>query len=199
MRQSCFQFFFSLHNASVYGPKRMESGGEAQRARSIENDTIVDGSSGPSNIFISGATGPNAALINGHYVPTQETGLDGRILYLKSDFDMNYDEESFFDGRDASVDHAKGLMCIEHRSGDWEVKHVSQRGTALCYACFKNGSSLETCTSRLWRAVWIDQMDQIDQMEWRDDRNIKLVSGEKAMKAVKCPNFKSGIVIAVAT
>ena len=177
----------------------MESGGEAQRARSMENDTIVDGNSGPSNIFISGATGPNAARINGHYVPTQETGLDGRILYLKSDFDMTYDEESFFDGRDASVDHSKGLMCIEHRSGNWEVKHVSQRGTALCFACFKNGLSLETCTSRLWRAVWIDQMDQIDQMEWRDDRKIKLVSGEKAMKAVRCPNFKSGIVIAVAT
>ena len=164
-----------------------------------EARAIADDNSKATDVFISGATGPNAARINGHYVPTQETGLDGRILYLKSDFDMTYDEESFFDGRDASVDHAKGLMCIEHRSGDWEVKHVSQRGTALCYACFKNGLSLETCTSRLWRAVWIDQMDQIDQMEWRDDRNMKLVSGEKAMKAVRCPNFKSGNVIAVAT
>ncbi len=175
----------------------MESGGEAQRARSMESDTIAGGSSGPSNIFISGATGPNAALINGHYVPTQEsqTGLDGRPLYMKSDFDVNY-EDGVHDDRIASADNAKCLMCIEHRSGYWEVKHVSQRGTALCYACFKNGLSLETCTSRLWRAVRIVGPDQ---MEWRDDRKIKLVTGEKAMKAVRCPNFKSCIAIAVAT
>ena len=158
------------------------------RAIAVDNSKATD-------VFISGATGPNAARINGHYVPTQETGLDGRILYLKSDFDVNYDE-CFLDDRDASADDAKGLMCIEHRSGDWEVKHVSQRGTAMCYACFTNGSSLETCTSRLWRAVRIVGPDQ---MEWRDDRNIKLVTGEKAMKAVRCPNFRSGVVIAVAT
>ena len=169
----------------------MKAADEA-RAIAVDNSKATD-------VFISGATGPTAALINGHYEPTQETGLDGRILYLKSDFDVNYDEEDVLDDRDASADNAKGLMCIEHRSGDWEVKHVSQRGTALCCACFTNGSSLETCTSRLWRAVWIDQIDQIDQMEWHDDRNIKLVSGEKAMKAVRCPNFKSGIAIAVAT
>jgi hypothetical protein len=35
-------------------------------------------------------------------------------------------------------------------------------------------------------------------MEWHDDSNMKLVSGEKAMRAVRFPNFKSGIVIAVA-
>ncbi len=161
-----------------------------------EARAIADDNSKATDVFISGATGHNAARINGHYVPTQETGLDGRILYLKSDFEVNYDEEGIFDDRDSSVDHAKGFMCIEHRSGDWEVKHVSQRGTALCFACFKNGLSLETCTSRLWRAVRIVGPDQ---MELHDDRNIKLVSGEKAMKAVRCLNFKSGIVVAVAT
>ena len=159
------------------------------RAIAVDNSKATD-------VFISGATGPTAALINGHYEPTQETGLDGRTLYLKSDFDVNYDEEDVLDDRDAKADNAKGLMCIEHRSGDWEVKHVSQRGTALCCACFTNGSSLETCTSRLWR---VGRMVGPDQIEWRDDRNIKLVTGEKAMKAVRCPNFKSGSVIAVAT
>jgi len=158
------------------------------RAIAVDNSKATD-------VFISGATGHAAALINGHYVPTQETGLDGRILYLKSDFDVNY-REGVLDDRDASAGDAKGRMCIEHRSGDWEVKHVSQRGTALCCACFTNGSSLETCTSRLWRATRIVGPDQ---MEWHNDRNIKLVSGEKAMKAVRCPNFKSGSVIAVAT
>ncbi len=155
---------------------------------------IADDNSKATDVFISGATGPNAALINGHYVPTQNTSLDGRTLYLKSDFDVHYGK-AFDDRTGASAGNGKGLMCIEHRSGDWVVKHVSQRGTALCYAGFTNGSSLETCTSRLWRAVRIVAGDQ---MEWHDDSNMKLVSGEKAMRAVRCPNFKSGIVIAVA-
>ena len=158
------------------------------RAIAIDNSKATD-------VFISGATGPNAARINGHYVPTQETGLDGRILYLKSDFECHYEEGVFDDRRIPSADNAKGVMCIEHRSGHWEVKHVLQRGTAMCYACFENGSSLETCTSRLWRAVGIVGRDQL---ELRDDRKIKLVTGEKAMKKVRCPNFKSSIAIAVA-
>ena len=52
-----------------------------------EARAIADDNSKATDVFISGATGPNAARINGHYVPTQETGLDGRILYLKSDFE----------------------------------------------------------------------------------------------------------------
>ncbi len=158
------------------------------RAIAVDNSKATD-------VFISGATGLNAARINGHYVPTQETGLDGRILYLKSDFECHYEEGVFDDTRIPSADNAKGVMCIEHRSGDWEVKHVLQRGTAMCYACFTNGSSLETCTSRLWRAVRIVGPDQLDLL---DDRKIKLVTGDKAMKKVR-PNFKSRIAIAVAT
>ena len=132
-------FPFSLHNASVYGPKRMESGGEAQRARSMENDAIVDGSSGPSNIFISGAAGPNAALINGHYVSTQETGLDGRTLYLKCD-------------QSVCIEHRRKLYCSDLRictQGVWQVKHVSSKGTDQCLAGVEGGCALEACVSRV--------------------------------------------------
>ena len=191
MNHKTNNLFARLDFSVSFAQADLKAADEARELRAIADDN-----SKATDVFISGATGPNAARINGHYVPTQETGLDGRILYLKSDFDVNGDEESSIDGRDASVDHAKGLMCIEHRSGDWEVKHVSQRGTAMCYACFENGSSLETCTSRLWRAVGIVGRDQL---ELRDDRKIKLVTGEKAMKKVRCPNFKSSIAIAVGT
>ena len=44
-------------------------------------------------VFISGATGPKAEFINGYFLPTEEKGLDGRVLYSKRGDDS---------------------MCIEH-------------------------------------------------------------------------------------
>jgi hypothetical protein len=173
IRQSCFQFFFSLHNASVYGPKRMESGGEAQRARSMENDTIVVGNSGPSNVFISGATGPNAARINGHYVPTQETGLDGRILYLKSDC------------LHVCIEHRTKTNCSGVRSftqaGDsvWQVKYVWSKGTDQCFAGVEGGCALEACVSRIWRVGMSN--------EFHEQPNVNMRTGAAARRAVTGP------------
>ncbi len=81
-------------------------------------------------VFISGATGVSAASINGFYEPTQEKGLDGRLILTKRG--------------DAS-------LLMEHFGGDWHVKAVSHKGMASCYAYVAGGCALAACTSRQWK------------------------------------------------
>ena len=97
-------------------------------------------------VFISGATGVHAAFINGFFEPTQEKGLDGRVLYVKRG--------------DASA-------CIEHYGGRWQVKAVSGKGKDGSAAYVAGGCGLEACTSRVWR-VW-------DGKAWNDAPSVKLV------------------------
>ena len=104
-------------------------------------------------MFFSGATGDNAAFINGFFEPTQEKGLDGRVLYAKRG--------------DAS-------MCIEHRTGDWEVKTVSNKGKGYCWAHVAGGCGLEACTSRVWR------LDDGTPGPHDDAPSVKLVAGAEA-------------------
>ena len=68
-------------------------------------------------LFISGATGVHAAAINGGYDRTSETS-GGYALYAKRG-DVG--------------------MCIEHRAGDWQVKHVSSKGKNGCTAYVAGG------------------------------------------------------------
>jgi hypothetical protein len=83
-------------------------------------------------VFISGATGDYAVRINGFFEPTQEKGLDGRVLYAKRG--------------DAS-------QCIKHYEGKWHVKAVSDEEAYKYWACVLGGCGLEACTSRVWN-VW---------------------------------------------
>ena len=64
----------SLEQAAAYAAKIAAQ----VRAATVEN-------SDAETMLIDGAPGPNASLINGLYLPTQETGSDGRILYIKCD------------------------------------------------------------------------------------------------------------------
>ena len=107
-------------------------------------------------MFISGATGDNAAFINGFFEPTQEKGLDGRVLYVKRG--------------DASV-------CIEHHTGDWEVKPVSVKGKGSAWAYVAGGCGLEACTSRVWTVF--------DGKAWNDVPSVKLVAGAEAQRQVR--------------
>ena len=107
-------------------------------------------------MFISGATGVNAARINGFFEPTQEKGLDGRVLYAKRG--------------DAS-------MCIEHIAGLWQVKYVSDKGKNNSHAHVAGGCALEACTSRVWR-VW-------DGVRHLDAAGVKLVTGAEAERQVR--------------
>ena len=83
-------------------------------------------------VYISGATGPKAEFINGYFLPTEEKGLDGRVMYSK---------------------RGDGSMCIEHLRGQWQIKPVSSKGTAACYASVAGGCPFENCTSRLWNVL----------------------------------------------
>ena len=83
-------------------------------------------------MVISGATGALAAFINGVLEPTQEKGLDGRVLYRK---------------------RGNPGMIMEHFGGKWEVKHVSHKGMDNCWAKVEGGCAAEACTSRPWK-VW---------------------------------------------
>ena len=107
-------------------------------------------------MFISGATGVHAASINGFFEPTQEKGLDGRVLYVKRG--------------DAS-------QCIEHYGGQWEVKAVSEKGKSSAWAYVAGGCGLEACTSRVWR-VW-------DGKAHVDAPSVKLVAGAEAQRHVR--------------
>ena len=149
----------------------MESGGEAQRARSMESDTIVVGTSGLSNIFISGATGPNAALINGHYVPTQDTGSDGRTLYLKSD-------------ESVCIEHRRILYCSDFQifsHGSWQVKRVSSKGTDECLAGIEGGCALEACVSYIWNVACSG--------EFQEQPDVIIRTGVAAKRAVTGPHL----------
>jgi hypothetical protein len=93
-------------------------------------------------MVISGATGTYAVSINGVFDPTQEKGLDGRVLYAKRG--------------DAST-------CIEHFGGKWQVKAVSHKSTNVCYAYVAAGCGLHACTGRQWIVgdgkAWVNSPD----------------------------------------
>jgi len=125
---------------------------------SAEATAIAHDNFRSSKVLIGGATGPNAAVINGPYSPTQERGLDGRIIYCKSS--------------DASV-------CIEHHDGHWQVKPASTKGTDACRASVTGGCALEACTSRAWKVS--------DGKALHEQRSVKMVTGAEAELAVSRP------------
>jgi hypothetical protein len=84
-------------------------------------------------VFISGATGIHALGINGPFDPTQEKGLDGRVLYAK---------------------RGDKSTWMEHFGGKWHVKSVPHKGTDSCTAWVSGGCGAEACTSRQWMVTF---------------------------------------------
>ena len=109
-------------------------------------------------VFISGATGDMAASFNGFYEPTQEKGLDGRVLYAKRG--------------DAS-------MCIEHYGGNWQVKPVTNKGKDAAWAYVAGGCGLEACTARVWKVT------EEKGPGFHDAPSVKLVAGAEAQRQVR--------------
>ena len=106
-------------------------------------------------VFISGATDVNAA-INGFFEPTQEKGLDGRLILTK---------------------RGDSSMLMEHYDGDWHVKPVSDKGTDGCSAYVAGGCALAACTSRQW-------MVSFDANTFSDAPGVKMVTGAEAERKV---------------
>jgi hypothetical protein len=106
-------------------------------------------------VFFSGAIGVNAAAINGFFEPTQEKGLDGRVLLRKRG--------------DASV-------IMEHFAGKWRVKSLTDKGKDRCYACVAGGCALEACTSREWK-------EGTGGKGLVDSPGLKMVTGAEAVEA----------------
>ena len=123
----------------------------AAEARAVAHDNAR-----AAPVVISGATGVNAALINGVLEPTQEKGLDGRVLYRK---------------------RGDGSVCMEHFGGKWQVKPVSLKGMAGFYACVEGGCALAACTSRRWKVTF-------DGKNLSDAPGMKMVTGAEAERKV---------------
>jgi hypothetical protein len=80
-------------------------------------------------VLISGATGWHSEGINGFFAPTQERGLDGRVVYSKC-------------GCDDTV--------IVHRNGRWAIKAIDNKSSNHSAANVLGGCCLEECGSRPW-------------------------------------------------
>ena len=109
-------------------------------------------------MVLSGVQGVNS-VINGLYLPTQETGQDGRVLYRKSG------------------ECGDQALCIEHFEGRWRVKNQSDRGSVACFAYVEGGCALEECRpqkcfSRTWKVS--DGDDFVDQS------SVQMVTGAEA-------------------
>ena len=120
---------------------------QAAEAAAAEATALSNDNARAALLFISGATGARAAEINGVLEPTEEKGLDGRVLYRK---------------------RGDGSVCMEHFGGRWEVKAVSSKGTDACYAYVAGGCAAEACTSRMWKVF--------DGTTWPDAPFVKMVA-----------------------
>ena len=120
-----------------------------------EARAVADGNARAGPVFISGATGPKAASINGFYVVTEEKSLDGRLVLSK---------------------RGDPSMCIEHSKGLWQVKDVSSKGEAACFACVAGGCALEDCTLRVWKVY--------DGKGFDDQPSVKMATGSEAERQV---------------
>ena len=116
---------------------------------------VADDNARAATVLVSGATGDWAGAINGLFAPTQEKGLDGRVVYGKC---------------------GDGSMCMEHYAGEWQVRAVSDKGKNASFAYVTGGCALEACTSRVWR---------VDNGKWfYDQPSIKAVTGADAEREV---------------
>ena len=98
----------------------------------VATTAILADNSKACSMVLSGVQGVNS-VINGLYLPTQETGQDGRRLYRKSG------------------ECGDQALCIEHFEGQWMVKAESDRGTGSFFASVEGDCALEECRLSKWR------------------------------------------------
>ena len=123
----------------------IEHAAAVARAVEEENERAVP-------VFMCGATGPYSAMIDGFYEATEERGSDGRVLYQKR-------------GGDG--------VWIEHLEGEWQIKHVSEKGTKSNAAYVAGRCGLEACVSLVW-----------NQWDLKHKSSIKMYTGHDALLQV---------------
>ena len=127
----------------------MQATAEAKTVAETAAASIHKDKSKSCTMVLSGVQGVNS-VINGLYLPTQETGQDGRVLYRKS-------------GKGGNE-----AMCIEHDDDNWWV--IDRLGASR--AQVEGGCALEDCRSRIWKVS--DGDDFVDQL------SVQMVTGEEA-------------------
>ena len=115
---------------------------------------ILKENSKACSMVLSGVQGVNS-VINGLYLPTPETGQDGRRLYRKSG---------------ESGDQA---LCIEHFEGEWQIKAESHRFSGIHVASVEGGCVLEDCLESKWRVY-----NSAGKLKVQDD--VKMMTEEEA-------------------
>ena len=128
---------------------------QAAECAAAEATAISNDNARAAPLFISGATGAKAAEINGFFEPTQEKGLDGRLILTK---------------------RGDAGMVMEHYNRQWQIKPVSDKGTVMSYAYIEGGCALAACTSRQWKVG--------DDKTWSDAPGVKMVTGAEAERKV---------------
>ena len=104
-------------------------------------------------IFISGATGLFSSGINGPYDRTAESRGCYNVFAKRGD----------------------GSVCVEHHDGSWNVRHVSDKGSAQALARVIGYCLLEDCASRVWSVL---------DMKCYVDQPVTIVSGADAVRQV---------------
>jgi ribosomal protein S14 len=117
-------------------------------------------------MVLSGVQGVNS-VINGLYLPTQETGQDGRVLYRKSG---ECGEEALY---------------IEHDDDNWWVIDKLNVYCAQVEGC----CALEGCRSRVWKVS--DGEDFVDQP------SVQMVTGEVGVDPAARPDAVQAVRKAV--
>ncbi len=123
----------------------MQAKAAAEAAAAIRKDNAK-----ATDIFISGVKGRHS-VVNGLYLPTQETGQDGLVFYRKS---------------------GDGALGIEHFEGRWRVKNQSDTGSVACFAYVEGGCALGDCRSRIWKVS--------NGEGFVDQPSVQMVTGEEA-------------------
>jgi len=133
-----------------------------EHAAAVERAAVEEENGRAVCVFICGATGPYSAMIDGFYEATEERGSDGRVLYKKRG-----------DG-----------VWIEHFEGEWQIKHVSEKGTKSNAAYVAGRCGLEACgVSKVWILL--------DGKYYKEQPSLKMLTGPEAERQVGGPSMRA--------
>ncbi len=124
---------------------------------------IAEDNEGAGPVFIFGATGALCSVVNGYYEPTEEKGVDGRVMYRKV---------------------GDGGVWIEHFEGYWQILGFLVSFQTVRFAETPGLCSLEFCAERYWKEFDVDPNFSFRQTHSREQSSVKMVTGAEAVQQV---------------